>query len=50
MAPVSNRHFAQSTGRYASGRDYRSRIHFDDRSRRDNRYEVKIKKLNIEIN
>jgi hypothetical protein len=40
MAPVSTRHFSQSTSRYTSGRDYRSHIRYDDRPRRDDRYEV----------
>ena len=42
MAPVSNRHFSQSTNRH-----YRSNNHFDERSRRDNRYDVRIKKIVI---
>jgi hypothetical protein len=46
MAPVSNRHSSQSTSRYTSGRDYRSRLRFDDRSRRDNHYDVKTIQLN----
>ncbi|CAF4612285.1 unnamed protein product [Rotaria sp. Silwood1] len=44
MPPVGPRHFSQSTSRYTSGRDYRSHIHFDDRSRRDNRYDKKRKR------
>jgi hypothetical protein len=40
MAPVGGHHFSQSTSRYTSGRDYRPHTHFDDRSRRDNRYDV----------
>ncbi|CAF3856560.1 unnamed protein product [Rotaria sp. Silwood2] len=44
MAPVGGRHFSQSAGRYTSGRNYRSHFRFDDRSRRDNRYEKKRKR------
>lgn len=40
MAPINSRHFSQSASRHTSGRDYRSHMHFDDRSRHDNRYEV----------
>lgn len=40
MAPVSTRHFTPSAGRYTRGREYHSHKRFDDRSRRDNRYDV----------
>lgn len=41
MAPVSTRRFTPSASRYSRGRDYRSHNRFDDRFRRDNRYEVR---------
>ncbi|CAF1048120.1 unnamed protein product [Rotaria sordida] len=44
MPPVGARHFPQSTSRHSSGRDYRSYIRFDDRFRRDKRYEQKRKR------
>lgn len=40
MAPVGTRHFSQTTSRYPSGRDYRPHPRYDDRSRRDDRYDV----------
>ncbi len=40
MAPVSTRHFTPSTSRYNRGRDYGSHTRYDERSRRDNRYDV----------
>jgi hypothetical protein len=40
MAPVGTHHFSQSTSRYTRGRDYRSHNRYDDRSRRDDRYDV----------
>ncbi len=43
MAPVSTRHFSQSTNRYNSGRDYRSHTRYDSRPRHDDRYEVCLK-------
>ncbi len=40
MAPVGSRHFSRSTNRHTSSRDYRSYTRHDDRSRRDDRYDV----------
>ena len=40
MAPVSTRRFTPSASRYSRGREYRPHKRFDDRSRRDNRYDV----------
>jgi hypothetical protein len=42
MAPVSTRHFTPPMGRHNSGRDHGSYTRYDDRSRRDNRYDVRI--------
>jgi hypothetical protein len=42
MAPVGPRHFSQSSNRHQGRRDYRSYTRFDERTRRDNRYDVCI--------
>jgi hypothetical protein len=50
MAPVSTRHFTPPMGRHNSGRDHGSYTRYDDRSRRDNRYDVSITYQNEFIN